>query len=248
MSDVFGPGTTGGLCKGTIIASKYIVTAEHCVAYKNGTVFEPEKIIVAPDQSGSKRIYVSRVEVAAEFRDRALLKRLDGKYDGFSDIALLELTRRLDLNTYTPACLAQNTERFEGKHAEALVLRNYTWYEGWTLINLHTPIVEIEYCFQWMRSLGFDAYRYSDSELLLFTYFVPGWLCSVEENNEFIRKVNFGKLYYMHDICILIIISIRETAEDLFYTKKTISILSLELLTRITTRHMNGRKQKCLKI
>ena len=150
------------------------------MTYENGTVLEPDKIIVFPDQSESKGLYVSRVEVAAELDDFSSATR----FDPFSDIALLELSTRLDLNTYTPACLAQNTERFEGKEAEALVLRDYSRQEGWTLMNLHTPIMEIEYCFMWLKELGIDAFNLHESDLFTFTYFVPGLLCSVKENNE----------------------------------------------------------------
>ena len=130
---------------------------------------------------------MSRVEVAT-FDKKEWLNT--GSSSAYSDVALLELSKRLDLNTYSPACLAKTSDfdRFEGENSEALVLRG-SFLVGSRLVNLKSPLVDFKSCLDWMIKLGHkEFFIFGKYDPAIVSNLVPGMLCSVVENNESTRE------------------------------------------------------------
>ena len=132
---IYQPGDEDGHCGGTLVASKYVITACHCLyEYKE----------VAGDSIG----YYDRPTVVREYKAREIevsigdhkldttnetgrekrvkVKSIKKHYkwnqptNGY-DIAILELEVEVDLTIHTPACLAKLTEgtRYNGERAVA---------------------------------------------------------------------------------------------------------------------------------
>jgi len=112
-----------GECQGSILASRYIVTAAHCVTDDDGEALAPDQVLLVPGVHNKdwnsvvrKLVPVSHVSVHEKYNNLASIDRAN-------DIAVLELSRRLDLNTYTPVCLSRGDVSLNGKSAEVLVRR-----------------------------------------------------------------------------------------------------------------------------
>merc|ERR1712087_823297 len=117
----------GQFCGGTLVASKYVVTAAHCMFL---------------DQDATQAVAAADITVRlgehdlASTTDTTILKDVKVKtimnHENYkpatgsldNDITVLELMEEVDLNTFTPACLAQTTDAttFDGKNA---------WVYGW---------------------------------------------------------------------------------------------------------------------
>ena len=128
-------------CGGTLVASKYVITASHCLyEYKEVEVdsaglYEPPTKIVPVREYKAREIEVSigdhkldtTNETGREKRVKIKSIKKHYKWDrdrgathGY-DIAILELEVEMDLTIHTPACLAKLTEgtRFNGERAVA---------------------------------------------------------------------------------------------------------------------------------
>ena len=143
---IFHSGDEVGHCGGTLVASKYVITASHCLyEYKEvidesvGLSEPPTKIVPVReykareievsigdhkqstfDESGrEKRVHVKSIKRHSKYEKNQPIpgKGLNNGYD----LAILELAEELDLKIYTPACLARLTEgtRFNGERAVA---------------------------------------------------------------------------------------------------------------------------------
>ena len=111
---------TQQFCGGTLVASKYVVTAAHCMVDDNNQVVAPSSLVVrigdhdlltVGETSLEKTVSVTKITVHENY----------GGADLNNDIAMLELGQELDLDVYTPACLAQtsDTSTFDGVTAQA---------------------------------------------------------------------------------------------------------------------------------
>ena len=93
------------------MASRYVVTAAHCVVADNGTQVEAKNILIKILQTFSPTaefVAVSKVIVHEYYQSSSYLEQHGFVID--SDIALLELEEELDLNIHTPFCLAKTED------------------------------------------------------------------------------------------------------------------------------------------
>jgi len=111
-------------CGGTVVASEWIVTAAHCL-YEDPELTVETKAedisIVLGEHDNSiegEEILPRKVVKVSKY-----IKHPDYDTGSFNaDIALLKLAVKVDLNTYTPACIANAGDDFTGKTA---------WVYGW---------------------------------------------------------------------------------------------------------------------
>ena len=127
-------GNGGGFCGGTLVASKYVITAAHCMFKSNGMAW-PNNLIVGVTTAEEISVMVGEHNRWQQGETNIPEKRIDVKriinhpnYDqpmnAFwvgprlgHDISILELVEEVDLNVYTPACLAEAADfhTYDGK-------------------------------------------------------------------------------------------------------------------------------------
>ena len=118
----------GQFCGATLVASKYVVTAAHCMFF---------------DQDGKQPLSTSDVQVRLGDHDlsvngettiaeKTVAVAKINNHESYApaggslnnDITVLELAEEVDINIYTPACLAQtsDTTTFDGKTMQCYTL------------------------------------------------------------------------------------------------------------------------------
>ena len=115
-------GSTGGqFCGGTLVASKYVVSAAHCM-------FTDEELTMARPLTELK-VRLGEHNLANTGEGSLEEKTIEvTKYTNHedynppqhpNDIVMLELAEEVDLTVYTPACMAKtsDTTTFDGKTA-----------------------------------------------------------------------------------------------------------------------------------
>ena len=98
-------------CGGTLVASKYIVSAAHCFFIRNSLEPLPEDYCVVRlgdhnlNETGETEIPEKTIKIKKVFthEEYEIFKRENSTYTLYNknDIALLELTEEVDLNVYT---------------------------------------------------------------------------------------------------------------------------------------------------
>ena len=114
----------GSFCGGTLVASKYVISAAHCFFSTN----DDNTAVTGTKTAADVRIRIGDHNLDSEGEEKITPKFVNIKTltnhpsynplkieDGF-DITVLELEEELDLNVYTPACLAKtsDTTTFDG--------------------------------------------------------------------------------------------------------------------------------------
>ena len=132
-----------GYCGGSLVASKYVITAGHCTDDVDGTTYvidryPPSDLKVSIgdhnllEEDGEQFFDVRRIARHPMHHKNPIVGVLGNGYD----IAILELKLNgdgLDLTRFTPVCLAKETEgvRFDGKVATAAGWGQVSYREIW---------------------------------------------------------------------------------------------------------------------
>ena len=111
-------------CGGTLVASKYVVTAAHCMfsdqnAQQPLTTSQVKVRIGDHDIAATGETSIAEKTIAvSKITNHPNYNPAGGSLN--NDITVLELAEAVDLNVYTPACLAQTSDEatFYGKTAQ----------------------------------------------------------------------------------------------------------------------------------
>jgi len=118
-------------CGGTVVASEWIVTAAHCL-YEDSELTVETKVEDVSIVLGEHDNFLEGEEILPRkvLKISKYIKHPDyDKLTSNADIALLKLAEKVDLNTYTPACMANTGDDFTGKTA---------WVYGWGALSFGT--------------------------------------------------------------------------------------------------------------
>ena len=196
------------------MASKYVVTAAHCLIAKDKEgkpVALGEKFWVV--RLGDHNINTTGETIIPEKTVKVSKVFTHEKYNvtfNYNDIALLELAEEVDLDVYTPACMARATDvtTFDGMMAQV-----YGW--GRTQVNdpgskllleVDVPVVTNEVCNEaWLAAI---REKYPDEEISDFDFIDEGQICAGGVEGEDSCKVNHLHFIFLSQSVFRVIVEV----------------------------------------
>ena len=104
-------------CGGTVIGSRWILSASHCMFLSNTAVTAEELVIVLGEHDNSittESIIPRKVFDVEKYINHP---EYDNPSQFANDITLIRIKGKIDLNVYTPACIPNTGDDFVGKDA-----------------------------------------------------------------------------------------------------------------------------------
>jgi len=123
-------------CGASVIGSRWLITAAHCLAGLDGSVKYEDKDIKIylgahkkfPTQTDNYDAYNVEKFIVHEQWNK------NGSFD--NDIAVIKVSKKIDIRQHTPVCLPGQNEDFAGSQAMATGwgTKSYFWRNPWTLV------------------------------------------------------------------------------------------------------------------
>merc|ERR1719150_3090744 len=140
-------------CGGALVASKYVVTAAHCMFLDQDATQPVSAADVTVRLGDHDLASTADTTIVKDVKVKSIINHENYKPasgDLSNDITVLELEEEVDLNVYTPACLAKTSDAttFDGKNA--LVYGWGTTSSGGSssskLLEVEVPVVDKATC------------------------------------------------------------------------------------------------------
>merc|ERR1711874_36749 len=106
------------ICGGTLVASKYIISAAHCMVGDQGKVRESDIQVTLGEHNLRKRNEGPLAELDLQVQKLVVHPDYNNLGSG-NDISLLYLAQEVDLATYTPACLPTYFDSHRQRHGHS---------------------------------------------------------------------------------------------------------------------------------